>query len=90
MADSIESIVVASVALGAWVLWVLFSDTRQNHGFLVALLAPLALLLLPVLWIAFALMKYSSYLVLACLGRSREHEEFMRKLRARSGLFLLF
>ena len=84
-ATSIAGAVVAAVL---WLLWACFSDTRRNHGFWVAFLMPPVLILMPAVWVIFILVKYTSYLVFVALGRRGEHEEFMRKLRIRSGVFM--
>ena len=89
MTESTENIIVAIVIAITWMAWALFSETRHNHGILVALLMPLAPIIIPVLWIAFLLIKVTSYFVFIALGRRKEHEEFMIKLKIRSGVFLL-
>ena len=90
MNESTEIIVGAIVGAALWLAWGLFSDTRHNHGFLVAFLIPLALILIPVLFIVFVLIKYTSYFIYVALGRREDHEEFMRKVKTRSGVFLFF
>jgi hypothetical protein len=51
---------------------------------------PLALIFIPVLFLVFVLIKYTSYFIYVALGRREDHEEFMRKLKIRSGVFLFF
>lgn len=85
-----ETMVVAIVVAILWVVWALFSETRHNHGLLVAFLMPLTPILIPLLLIVYVVVKYASYLVFLLLGRRSEHDEFMRKFKIRSGVFLLF
>jgi hypothetical protein len=83
--------ILASLAIAAaWLAWALASDTRRHHGFLVALGLPLALLLLPVTWLAFVLFERGSWLAFAVLGRRDEHAAFIRRVRVRCGFLLLF
>jgi len=84
------SIVGAIVATVVWLAWAFFSETRHNHGFWVAFLIPLTPAIIPVLWIIFLFIKQSSYLAFIMLRRREDHEEFMRKLKVRSGVFLFF
>jgi hypothetical protein len=81
----IGSAVVVAVV---WLAWSMFSDTRHNHGFWVAFLLPLTPVIVPVLWIVYIFIKYSSYLVFVIIGRREDHEEFIRKLKVRTGFFL--
>ncbi len=90
MTITTPSIVGAVVAAVVWLAWAFLSETRHNHGFWVAFLIPLAPVIIPVLWIIFICIKYSSYLVFIMLGRREDHEEFMRQLKVRSGIFLFF
>ena len=90
MSENTENIVGAIVVAAIWVAWALFSDTRRNHGILIAFLMPLALIFIPVLFIVFVLIKYTSYIIYVALGRREDHEEFMRKLKIRSGVFLFY
>ena len=82
-------VIGAVVAALLWLAWACFSDTRHNHGFWVALLMPLVLILMPVVWMIFVLIKGSSFVVFVALGRRGDHEEFMRRLRIRSGILML-
>jgi hypothetical protein len=84
------SVVGAVAAAVVWLAWALFSETRHNHGFLVAFFIPLAPVIVPALWIIYIVLKYSSYLAFTVLGRRKDHEEFMAVLRVRSGVFLFF
>lgn len=84
------TIVGAIAAVAAWLAWALFSETRHNHGFWVALLLPLVLILSPLILLVFLLVNYISLIAFIAIGRRAEHGEFMRRLRVRSGLFLLF
>ena len=90
MNESTEIIVGAIVVAALWLAWGLFSDTRRNHGLFVAFLIPLAPIFIPVLFIVFVLIKYTSYFIYVVLGRREDHEEFMRKVKTRSGVFLFF
>ncbi|THB76767.1 MAG: hypothetical protein D6B25_08980 [Desulfobulbaceae bacterium] len=78
------------IPVAIWLFWVVFSDTRHNHGFWVAFLMPLALFFFPLVWIAYVFLKYSTLLAFTVRGRKDEHQEFFRKLTIRSGIFLLF
>jgi len=90
MAETTTSIFYVSLVALVWLAWVLFSETRRNHGFWVAFLLPLAPVIFPILWITYVLIKYLSLLAFIVLGQKKEHEDFMRTLRIRSGVFLLF
>ena len=90
MTETMTTIIGAVVAVVLWLVWALCSDTRRNHGFWVAFLLPLAPVILPVLWLTYILIKYPSYFVFIALGRQEDHEEFMRKVKIRSGVYLLF
>ena len=90
MSETTTGIAGACVAAVAWLAWVFLSETRHNHGFWVAFLMPLAPVIIPVLWIVFMLIKYSSCLIFIIHGRREDHDEFMRKLKIRSGVFLFF
>jgi di/tricarboxylate transporter len=90
MSETTAIMVGAAVAGALWLAWALFSDTRRNHGFWVAFLLPLAPVIFPLLWLIYIVIKYPSYLAFVALGRREEHEEFMREVRRRSGVFLLF
>lgn len=89
MDERTRAILTGLAVAAAWLAWALASDTRRHHGFLVALGLPLALLLLPVTWLAFVLFGRGSWLVFTALGRRGEHAAFMRRVRVRCG-FLLF
>ena len=88
--ESTATIVAVVIAAAVWILWAIFSDTRHNHGFWVALFLPLTPVIIPVLWLVFILTKYSSYLIFITFKRKEDHDEFMRKFKIRSGIFLLF
>lgn len=90
MAIAKSSIVGAFVAAVVWVAWAFFSETRHNHGFWVAFLLPLTPIIIPVLWFIFLSIKYSSLLAFIVFGRREAHEEFMRKLKVRTGIFIFF
>jgi hypothetical protein len=77
-------------AVMLWLCWALFSETRHNHGFWVALLLPLSPVIIPLLWLIYLLVKYSTWLVFLLRGRRAEHQEFMRKFRVWYGVFMLF
>mgnify|MGYP001419384426 CR=1 FL=1 len=87
--DDSETIITACVVAAAWLAWGLFSETRHNHGFIVAFLMPLALVMLPLLWIVYLLIKYTTLAAFILSGRREEHAEFLRKLKVRYGVFLL-
>jgi hypothetical protein len=88
MTETTTIVMGAAIAVVLWLAWAFFSDTRRNHGFWVAFLLPLAPVIIPLLWLTYVLIKYPSYLVFVALGRRGEHEEFMRKVKTRSGVFL--
>lgn len=88
MEEATVNIIFAIVAALGWLFWTFFSDTRYNHGILIAFLLPLALFIIPVVWFLYIFVKYSTYLVLLLLGRRQDHAEFIRKLRDRCGIFL--
>lgn len=88
MEETTVSIIFAIVAAVGWLGWTFFSDTRYNHGILIAFLLPLALFIIPVVWFLYIFVKYSTYLVFLVRGRRQDHAEFMRKLRDRLGVFL--
>lgn len=90
MTVTTSSIVGAIITAVVWLAWAFLSETRHNHGFWVAFLIPLTPVIIPVLWIIYIFIKYSSYLVFITLGRREDHEEFMRTLKIRSGIFLFF
>jgi hypothetical protein len=90
MSDNIEVIAGATAAMVLWLGWALFSETRHNHGFWVAFMLPLSPIIIPLLWLVFITVKYVSLLVFLLRGRRDEHEEFMRKFKNRSGVFILF
>ncbi|MGE0484489.1 MAG: hypothetical protein AB7Q81_10145 [Gammaproteobacteria bacterium] len=90
MSESTQHLVFAGLAVAAWLAWACFSETRHNHGFWVALLLPLAPVIVPLVWATYQLIRGASYLVFALRGRRDEHAEFMRRLKLRSGVFTLF
>ena len=90
MIENTASIVSAVVVVVVWMAWVFLSETRHNHGFWVAFLMPLAPFIILVLWVIYVFIKYSSYFIFKAISRPEDHEEFMRRLKIRSGVFLLF
>jgi hypothetical protein len=90
MPEPTAIIIYAVFAVGAWLAWAFFSETRHNHGFLVAFLLPLALIFIPVFTIIFVFFKYSSYVFFILIGRREDHKEFMEKLKIRFGCFPFF
>ena len=89
MKENIATIAGALVGI-VWLGWAFFSETRHNHGFWVAFLLPLSPVIIPLLWLVFILVKYSTYPVFVLRGKKDAHEEFMRQLKIRSGVFMLF
>jgi len=85
-----DPVVTAIVAAVIWLAWSFLSETRHNHGFWVAFLMPLAPVIIPLLWVIYIFIKSSSYIAFILLRRREEHEDFMRELRTRSGIFLFF
>lgn len=81
---------MGGLMLMLWLLWSLFSETRNRHGFWVAFLLPLSPLLLPILWLIHRGVKYGSLGYFILRGRRAEHAEFMRQFEIRSGVFLHF
>jgi hypothetical protein len=51
--ETTATLLGAVVAAVAWWAWAFFSETRHQHGFWVALLMPLAPVIIPALWIIF-------------------------------------
>jgi len=90
MNETATSIVNMAVIAVLWLAWSFFSETRHNHGFWVALLMPLVLIIMPMSWIIFIFVNYSSYILFLIRGRREQHDEFMRKVKTRSGIFLFF
>jgi len=90
MKENIATIAGALVGIVLWLGWAFFSETRHNHGFRVAFLLPLSPVIIPLLWLVFILVKYSTYPVFVLRGKKDAHEEFMRQLKIRSGVFMLF
>jgi hypothetical protein len=90
MSDTLQSVVFAVLAGAAWLAWACFSETRHNHGFWVALLLPLAPVIVPLLWVMYQAIRGVSYAVFALRGRRDEHAGFMHRLKLRSGVFTLF
>ena len=90
MTQPTETLIGAIIIAVVWIAWVFLSETRHNHGIVVAFLMPLAPIIIPVLVIVFYSIKFTSYFVFIALGRREDHEEFMRKIKIRSGVFLLF
>jgi len=58
MTETTANIAYAIFPVAVWFAWAFFSETRHNHGFWVAFLPPLALILIPVFWIIFVFFKY--------------------------------
>lgn len=90
MHDTATTSITVIVIVAVWLGWSLLSETRHNHGFWVAVLLPLWLCLLPVLWVIFMVITFLSFAMFVLIGRKSEHPEFMRQLRVRSGVFLLW
>jgi di/tricarboxylate transporter len=90
MPETTSTLIGTAFAILLWLGWALFSETRHNHGFWVAFLLPLFLIVSPLIWLIYILINYLSLLVFVLIGRREQHAEFMRKLKVRSGIFLLF
>jgi hypothetical protein len=90
MTETTANIVYAIFPFAVWLAWAFFSETRNNHGFWVAFLLPLALIAIPVFTIIFLFFKFSSYVFFILMGRKKDHREFMEKLKIRTGLFPFF
>lgn len=87
MTETTANIVYAIFAAGAWLAWAFFSETRNNHGFWVAFLLPLALIVIPVFTILFVFFKYSSCVFFVLIGRREDHQGLIEKLQNIVGLF---
>jgi len=90
MIELTENLIGAIIMIIVWIAWTFLSETRYNHGILVAFLMPLIPIIIPVLVIVFYSIKFTSYFVFIAIGRREDHEEFIRKTRIRSRVFLLF
>jgi hypothetical protein len=61
--ETTATLLGAVVAAVAWWAWAFFSETRHQHGFWVALLMPLAPVIIPALWIIFISNHYLSRII---------------------------
>jgi hypothetical protein len=85
-----ENLIGAIIIAVLWIGCTFCSETRHNHGILIAFLLPLALILFPLLGLVYLLIKWISRVIFIALGRRDDHAEFMRQLQIRSGVFFWF
>lgn len=73
----------------AWIFWALCSETRYNHGIWIALLMPLAPLLIPLLLLVVQWVKLALWLLLVPFGNRSIYERRVTELKLSLGLYLL-
>ncbi len=87
MTETTLNLAMLAVTLIGWILWTFFSDTRHNHGIIVAFLIPLA----PIIFIAIAIIFYTTKLILWPIyilrGKRKKYESLIEKIRLSLGFF---
>lgn len=72
-----------------WLLWTFFSETRHNHGILVAFLIPLSPLIILFMYLILWSIQIVLFTVYVLRGKREEYPEAIRKIKVRSGFLML-
>ena len=80
MPENLMDLIAPIMVILFWVFWTFFSETRHNHGILVAFLLPLAPIYFVIGFILFQLIKLILYPLYSWLGRMDNYERLKQKI----------